>query len=123
MKKKQTLGMKRKVGIEDWYESIKWIDYKSRKPRGGGEEKLIVHNLHDGCYPVVQGAYWSKRKKAFFHGRTDEEGGQIAHSSVLFWANHPRPPKGIPRSVYKYQPVEPVVYELVELMKNENQTP
>lgn len=76
---------------------IKWIDNKKRKPKFG-DEHLVVWNLKDGHYPVVSCMDWDAIKKVWQDPKCnylerDEE--------ILFWAELPKPPKGISKIVYK----------------------
>lgn len=78
------------------YINFKWIDNTKRKPKKG-DEYLVVWNLKDGYYPVTSSMDWDAIKKVWTDPRCHDK---ERDEQILFWAEQPKPPRGIKKHVY-----------------------
>lgn len=75
---------------------VKWIENKVRRPKLGGEY-LVVWNLNDNQYPLTASMDFDGLKKVWTDPRSDN---RERDEEILYWANLPKPPKGIKKSIW-----------------------
>jgi hypothetical protein len=80
----------------------KWKSVNDKLPKLGGQY-LIVENMGDGNYPIPYMAFFDTFEQEWYEDLMMEN--KMRSGSVLFWMKLPKPPKGIPVTVYPEIPL------------------